>query len=116
TTEKFEPPETVIGFGGTYTYADGLAISVGEPQHDGEIVTMDVKIVNGSGFPYDPEEFMTTLQSGSTEAEEVSAFLDNPPGGTELLAGREGAYQIAYETDTADDLVLAVEASFLDDL
>lgn len=108
-------------FGGTYTYEDGLSVTVSTPKkfkpseyafvEDAEAyVAMTVKIVNKTGKPYDPSMFYATMQSGNEEAEQVfdseNDFNGNPD--TKVLNGREVKFKIGYGVKDPKDLVLEV--------
>jgi Protein of unknown function (DUF2510) len=121
-----EPPagtETAI-FGETWEYTDGLAVTISEPRsfepsgtaiapEAAAYVLFDVTIANGTDEPYEPL-VITSMQSGSTEAEEVfdsENGLDGPPN-TTLLPGREVTFQIGYGVAETGDLVLEFTPGF----
>jgi len=113
-------------FGGTYTYEDGLSVTVSTPKkfkpseyafvEDAEAyVAMTVKIVNKTGKPYDPSLFYATMQSGNEEAEQVFDS-ENDIGGspdTKVLNGREVKFKIGYGVKDPKDLVLEVNPESL---
>jgi hypothetical protein len=121
-----EPPagtETAL-FGETWEYTDGVALTVSAPEpfepsdtalaeDAAAYVVFDVTITNGSDEPYEPL-VITSVQSGSAEAEEVfdtASGLDGTPS-TTVLPGREVMFQIGYGVADPDDLVLQITPGF----
>lgn len=112
-------------FGTRFTYADGLVVVVGKPtaftpsdtaafDKSPAYVKFKVTLINGSKKPFDPSLFSTTAQSGNTEASEVvdvGAGLDSRPS-TNILAGRESVFSVAFGVANAKDIVLQVTPSF----
>lgn len=113
-------------FGDTFDYADGLSVTIGQPTEfqpsDSAAFTpgaaahlrFEVTIANNTGTDYDPNHFLTSLQSGSTEAEEVydsAQGLGGSPS-TTLLDGREVVFSIGYSVSVPDDLVMEVSPDF----
>jgi hypothetical protein len=111
-------------FGETYTWEDGLAVTIGnpepwtapdywEPTAGESYLVFDVTLVNGSDATYE-DYFMTTMQSGNTEAyEEIASEdgIEGPPM-TPLLAGREAVFRILYRVTDPTDLVMSVTPGF----
>jgi len=117
-----EPP---IAFGQTKTFDDGLSVTVGTPvgfkpsdyASAGKApvyVKFQVTLHNGSGKTFDPSSFSASLQSGSTEEDEVydsgKRIGDTPD--TKLLDGRNAVFWIGYGAESATDLVLDVSLDF----
>lgn len=111
-------------FGSSWTWDDGLAITVSKPkdykpsEYAGQegytkYVMFDVTLVNKSSKAWDPSLFFATLQSGNEEAPEIydSAKLKDRPS-TKLLKGREVTFQIAFAVKDPKDLVLEVTPDF----
>lgn len=118
--------EGEIAYGETWTYEDGLAITVSKPMpfepsetaagaEDAEqYVMFTVRIDNGTGDSVEPGEFHATLQSGTTEAEQVfdsAKGLDGAPY-SRLLDGRSIEFPIAFGATTIEDLVMQVRPDF----
>ncbi len=113
-------------FGQTYTYQNGLAVTVGTPQPytpsssasigqpaPPALVAFDVTIVNGAQANYDPSQFSASMQSGNTEQQRV---FDSANGitlaMTPILPGRESAFTIVFGATNPDDLVLQVRPGY----
>jgi hypothetical protein len=127
-SEESEPaPPVNPKFGETYTYEDGLAVTVSPPQpytpsewaFVGEprppaFIVFDVKIVNGTQQNYDPVIFSVTMQSANVEEEQVFDSADGIEGSpsTVLLPGRESVFRIAFGATNPNDLVMEVSPSF----
>ena len=113
-------------FGQTYTFEDGLAVTVSAPrpytpseyayvdENASAFLAFDVTIVNGTSANYEPSIFSTTLQSGNAEAQEVFDSANNLTGSpsTPILPGRESAFTIAYGVTNPTDLVMQVSPGF----
>ncbi|QCB51317.1 hypothetical protein E5720_20600 [Rhodococcus sp. PAMC28707] len=113
-------------FGQAFTFKNGLSVGVSGPQPfspsasastrnaQGEFVSFDVTIVNGSADNYEPAMFSTSLQSGNTEADQVfdtASGIGGAPS-TVLLPSRESQFTIAFEVSDPADLVLQVSPGF----
>ncbi len=125
TDEESEPTDeeevSVLKFGQTYRYEDGLQIKVSKPwkfkpgkwafggdkfkSYRGFTVT----IVNGTKKPFKPSLFHADLQSANEEADQVydAAQLGQRPS-TTLLPKREAKFKIAFGIADPSDLVLEV--------
>jgi hypothetical protein len=112
-------------FGQTFTFENGLAVTVGVPQpftpsetaaaeEAPAYVSFPVTVVNGSNENYDPVLFNATLQSSNVEAAQVfdSEQGINGPPATTLLPGRESAFQVVFGVADPADLVLEVTPGF----
>lgn len=108
-------------FGDTYTYDNGLAVTVGEPTEftpsefaaAGEAtayLAFEFKVVNNTGENFDPALFFVTAQSGNAEAEQVfdteQGFEGSPT--TQLLDGREAVFTLGFGVDDPTDIVMEV--------
>ncbi|MGY1666989.1 hypothetical protein [Geodermatophilus sp. SYSU D00696] len=124
-----EPPSAAVNprFGQTYTYENGLAVTVAPPQPYtpsdsaavGEpappsFVVFDVTVANGTQANYDPATFMATMQSGTTEGQQVYDSANGIGGtpSTTLLPGRESTFRLAFGATHPNDLVLEVTPGF----
>lgn len=114
----------ILALGESFTYSDGLQVTVGKPQKmvssewaspSGTAgLVMDVTIVNGSPTPFDPSMGYATAQSGNTEAEEIfdsENGLEGSPS-TSVLPGREVTYKMAFAGTDLDSFVLEFATSF----
>lgn len=122
--ENFEDVEAVsetLTFGETFTYEDGLQITVSKPKeitlgewadNPGETAAaFEVTYVNGTGAPFDASLTYATVQSGNTEAEEEYYDPDNNLDGapsTSILADREAKFTIAYVPTDMSDMVMEI--------
>lgn len=127
-TEEVEPEgdtsEGQASFGDTWTWEDGLEITVSEPEafKPGEYsaggegydshVKFDVTIENKSGEPFDASLVYLTMQSGTSEGEEVfDDGLEGSPS-TTLLDGRKVTFTSGFGVEDPSDLVLEVTPDF----
>ncbi len=116
----------VARFGQTYTWADGLAVTVSAPadykpsksaagaKAGVPYLVFTITIVNGTDTPFDPVLFHATAQSGNEEAEPIFDSANKVGGSpsTKVLPGREVTFKIAFSTPTPTDVVLEVSPSF----
>lgn len=128
TEEKVESDgdssEGEASFGDTWTWGDGLEVTVSKPgafkpgeysaggegydQHVKSTVTID----NKTGEPFDASLVFSTVQSGTSEGEEVfDEGLDGSPS-TTLLDGRTVDFVAGFGVEDPDDLVLELTPSF----
>lgn len=113
-------------FGKTYTWTDGLSVTVTTPKayKPGEYaagadqfkssVVFTVTVVNKTGKPYDPSIFMLSMQSGNEEASQIFDSQNNLGGSpsTKILNGREAKFKAAFNVANPKDLVLEVTPGF----
>lgn len=116
---------TITPLGQTFTYENGLAVLVSDPQPyepssyivemtpAATYVAFDVTVVNGTPEAYEPATFYATAQSDNVEAEQIfdSEKLAMPPT-TPLLPGRESKFKIAFAVSNPEDIVLMVRPGF----
>ncbi|MCT1458490.1 hypothetical protein M3G03_02855 [Aestuariimicrobium sp. p3-SID1156] len=119
--EATEEEQDAKPFGSSWTWEDGLSITVSKPKDykpnvyaagtEGftKFVVFDVTLVNKSTKTWDPSMFSASMQSGNEEASEVYDYgkLKERPN-TKLLKGREVTFQIAFGVKDPKDLVLEV--------
>lgn len=131
TTTAAEPTTTTTPkrvnptFGETFTWDDGLAVTVAAPvaftpseyaatEDAAAYLAFQITVVNGSDVNVDLTLFTTTLQSGNTEGSMVfdseQGFEGSPS--TPLLPGREAVFKIGYGVSDPNDLVLEVSPDF----
>ncbi|MGA4670618.1 hypothetical protein ACPCG0_12640 [Propionibacteriaceae bacterium Y1923] len=128
TTEAESSPtptdDPVKAFGASYTWEDGLAVTVSKPadfkpgewsQEEGydKYVVFEITLVNNSGTPWDPGMFYATLQSANEEAPTIydSEQLGERPS-TKLLNGREAKFKMAFAVKDPSDLVMELRPDF----
>ena len=126
-TETSEAAAKNPVFGETYTFENGVAVTISAPQpytpseyaYVGEpapaaFVAFDVVVVNGSAENYDPTMFTATMQSANVESEQVFDSENGIEGSptTTVLAGREAAFKMAFGAADPADLVMEVSPGF----
>lgn len=127
-TPTVAPDPGYQAFGTTYTYTDGLSVTVSAPQPyqpspyaagvDGfsQFVVFDITVVNQTGTNWDPVLFGASVQSGNQEASQVfdSGNLPANPS-TVVLSGREAVFKMAFGVMDPNDLVMEVRPDFTHD-
>jgi hypothetical protein len=128
TVEPEPEPEpevpSVLPFGDTWTYEDGLVLTVSAPEpfepseyaagHEAfpNHLVFEVRIVNGTDAPFDPSGVYASVQSGNVEGSEIyDESLIGPPQ-TTLLPGREAVWRTGWAVADPADLVLEITPSF----
>jgi hypothetical protein len=121
-----EAANSTATFGKTYTWEDGIAVTVSAPEPfkrseyaaGGEdaaaYVAFTITVVNGTSAPFDVSMFTASAQSGNTEAESVfdtENKLEGSPS-TKLLAGREAKFRMGFGVSDPADIVLEIAPSF----
>ncbi len=118
------PAETAeagpLAFGETFTYEDGLSLTVGRPapftpsdvaagaEGSPAAARFIVTIVNGTAANVEPRPFYATVTSANVEGSEVFVGdLIGPPS-TVLLPGREATFSIGFAVQDPADLVMEV--------
>ncbi|WP_043110033.1 DUF4190 domain-containing protein [Paraoerskovia marina] len=113
-------------FGSTYTYDDGLAVTISEPESftpgewafGGEDAPAHVKFTitvdNGTDEPFDPSLFTTSLASGGAESDSV--YDDDISGSpdTKVMPGKSVSFVVGYGVEDPDDLTMEVSPDFLE--
>ncbi len=113
-------------FGDTYTYDDGLSVTISQPEEftpsetafGGEEfdthLQFEVTIENETGEDYNPDLSHISASSGGQEGDAVfdsSQGLDSPPS-TTLLDGQSTSYSVGFGVNDAEDVT--VEYSSID--
>jgi hypothetical protein len=111
-------------FGETYTYTDGLSVTIGAPQPytpseyaskgtEPSAVSFEITVVNGSDKNFDPSIFYTSVQSSNVEA---TAIFDSgqlaPAPTTTVLPGREVKWAVPFGVLDPADMVMDVTPGF----
>jgi hypothetical protein len=126
-TTEAPPPVVNPKFGETFTYEDGLVLTVSAPQpytpseysYVGEpappaFVAFDITIVNTTQANYDPAMFFATMQSANVEQQQIFDSANGIEGSptTPILPGRETVFRLAFGAANPADLVMQVSPSF----
>lgn len=112
----------VATFGETYTWEDGISISVSAPESftPSEYAVFDeaaaylaftITVVNGSDEAFSPSLVFPSLQSGNLEAESVFDSENNLGGfapSTDILPGREATWKVGFSVSDPTDLVMEI--------
>lgn len=113
-------------FGETYTWDDGLAVTVSTPapytlSDSGYVgnpgaaqVAFDVKVVNTGTANYEVVGMYLSLQSGNVEAEQIFDTANGLGGApsTPVLPGREAVFKVGFGVADPVDLVMQVTPGF----
>jgi hypothetical protein len=120
-TDSGEPAQQTLAFGKSYTWDDGVTLSVGKPQKfkPSEYAAVKkakghlrftVTVVNKSEKPVDLGLTFITAQSSNKEAEQVfdsDKGLESSPD-TKLLKGRESEFDVGFGVADPKDVVMEV--------
>ena len=112
-------------FGETFTYEDGVSITVDPPEifspsefaaHDEapSYVRFTITLVNDSTDSFDASFALTNAQSGQSEAAGIYDFdqgLEGPPH-TSLLPGRTVSWDVGFGVEDPEDVVLEISPSW----
>ncbi|BAK36877.1 hypothetical protein MLP_38630 [Microlunatus phosphovorus NM-1] len=123
--EPSEPEESAgsqeLSFGKSYTWDDGLTITIGKPSKfkPSDYAEVDgakayrrftITVVNKTSGPIDLAVTYITMQSNNKEAEQVfdsEKGLEGSPS-TKLLKGRESEWDIGFGVANPDDMVMEI--------
>lgn len=119
------PDDGPASFGDTYTWTDGVSITVSAPEAftPSEYASFDeapsylkftITLVNDSDEPVSAALVYPSLQSGNTEASTVfdsDQGLSGPPS-TDVLPGRETQWAVGFGVSDPTDLVLEISPGF----
>ncbi len=124
-TSETTPDGAQAKFGQTYTYTDGLAVTVSVPKaykpsqyaacdKSKAYVSFTITIKNGTGKAFDPALFHETVQSGQSEGDTCFDTAQGLGGGpnTKLLAGRTVTWKTGFGIADPKDIVMEVTPSF----
>ena len=108
------PATSAVGFGQTFTYSDGLAVTVDQPtpyrassSAAGDVnphaYSVTVRITNNTGAAFDPVLLQVAMSTGGDQASQIydsaNDMGDRPQN--QLQPGRSLTYELAFST-TAD--------------
>lgn len=118
-------PERVVGFGQTFTWNDGLSVTLSKPREfkpspyahvrsahgrmGKTFLVVTVEVVNHTGHAFDPRWFVASLPPGSpagTVSDKDKAIGAQPR--TKLMDGREATWRLGYAVVNPDHLILEV--------
>lgn len=115
-----ESESDVAPFGKTWTYDDGLKITVTAPKAfkpspyvtDSKLpsVRMDVTVTNDTGEPFDPTLVLVTATSGEAEAEELfdsEKGLNGSPS-TSIRPGKKVTFPVGFSVKDPKDVLVEV--------
>jgi hypothetical protein len=105
------PATSAVAFGQTFTYADGLAVSVSEPttydpssyaagNTNPYAYSVTVRITNNTGTAYDPVLLQTAMSTGGAQASQIFDTETGTPPQNQLQPGRSMTYEVAFSTTT----------------
>jgi hypothetical protein len=108
------PATSAVGFGQTFTYADGLAVTVDQPTTyrssstaAGDVnphaYSVTVRITNNTGAAFDPVLLQVAMSTGGDQASQIydsaNDMGDRPQN--QLQPGRSLTYELAFSTTAA---------------
>lgn len=115
-------------FGDTYTYEDGLSVSISQPQEftpsetaaGGEAfedhLQFEVTIENETGEDYNPDLSHISASSGGQEADAVfDEGIEGPPS-TTLLDGQSTTYLVGFGVNDPSDVTVEYSSIDFEDL
>lgn len=103
------PATTAVGFGRTFTYTDGLAVTVGRPtSYDPSSYAagntnpyafrVTVRLTNNSGTAFDPTLLHVAMSTGGAPASQIFDGRMGLPPQNQLQPGRSLTYDVAFST------------------
>lgn len=121
-----EVTEGQATLGDTWVYDDGIEVTVAkgekfEPSDTSaggegfdDYVKFAVTVTNNTGESFDPSSTYITVQSGTSEGNQIFDSGANIKGGpsTTLLDGRSVSYDVAFGVDDPKDVVMEIRPSF----
>ena len=120
-TESEKPERKTLPFGKSYTWDDGVTVTVGKPQKfkpsaytvvdkTKRYLRFSVAVVNKSSKPIDLGLAYISVQSGNKQASEVfdsGTSLRGPPD-TKVLKGRTSQFEVGFAVTDPKDVVMEV--------
>jgi hypothetical protein len=120
-TDSATPERETLAFGKSYTWDDGVSVTVGRPtkfkpsayavvEKSKRYLKFTVTVVNKSNKPIDLGLTYISVQSGNEEAREVfdsMSGLRGPPD-TKVLKGRESEFDAGFGVADPKDLLLEI--------
>jgi len=107
------PATSAVAFGQTFTYADGLAVTVDAPTSydpasyaagntDPYAYAVTVRVTNNTGAAFDPTLMRVMMTTGGAPASQIFDGESGLPPQSQLQPGRSLTYEVAFST-TADN-------------
>jgi hypothetical protein len=120
-TDSATPERETLAFGKSYTWHDGVSVTVGRPtnfkpsayavvEKSKRYLKFTVTVVNKSNKPIDLGLTYISVQSGNEEAREVfdsMSGLRGPPD-TKVLRGRQSEFDAGFGVANPNDLMLEI--------
>ena len=121
-TTEHSDPSGVTKLGETFTWEDGLAVTLGKPvllkdfeypdllMRDQRAYTFKVTVKNGTSERYDPSEFFATASSGEDEVDSLfdSANKLNGSPDTVILPGQSRTWLIGFPVTKGEGIQIEV--------
>lgn len=125
TDDQEATDDGIAAFGDTYTWTDGVSITVSTPEEftpseyaaaaeASSYLKFTITLVNDSEDPVSAALVYPSMQSGNTEAEAIfdsANGLGGPPS-TDVLPGRETQWVVGFGVADPTDLVLEIAPGF----
>ncbi|GLZ45946.1 hypothetical protein Acsp06_21310 [Actinomycetospora sp. NBRC 106375] len=106
------PAAAAVGFGQTFTYADGLAVTVSEPTSydpsryaagntNPHAYKVTVRVTNNTGAAFDPTLLQVAMTTGGVQASSIIDSQNDINGfapQNQLQPGRSLTYDVAFST------------------
>jgi hypothetical protein len=111
TTPAAAPASSAVGFGQTFTYADGLAVTVDRPatydpssyaagNTNPHAYTVTVRVTNNTGQAFDPTLLQVAMSTAGAPASQIFDTEMGLPPQNQLQPGRSLTYDVAFSTTT----------------
>jgi hypothetical protein len=105
------PATSAVGFGQTFTYADGLAVTVDRPaaydpssyaagRTNPHAFRVTVRVTNNTGQAFDPTLLSVAMSTAGAPASQVFDSEMGLPPQNQLQPGRSLTYDVAFSTTT----------------
>ncbi|GAA4932527.1 hypothetical protein EV188_103752 [Actinomycetospora succinea] len=103
------PATSAVAFGQTFTYADGLAVTVSEPtSYDPSsyaagntnpyAYSVTIRVTNNTGAAFDPVLLHAAMSTGGAPASQIFDAETGTPPQNQLQPGRSLTYELAFST------------------
>ena len=126
TTEPSTPETTTLKFGQSFTWEDGLSVTVSAPKtyHPTDSASGDedfkyaikftIVVVNKTGKSFDASMANINVQSNDQDGSSIFDFGNGVDGApqTKLLNGRQAKYSVAFAVANPKDIVLELSPDY----
>ena len=110
-TDASAPATPAVAFGQTFTYADGMAVTVGRPtaydpssyaagHTNPHAFQVTVRVTNNTGRAFDPALLQVAMSTAGAPASQVFDSEMGLPPQNQLQPGRSLTYDVAFSTTT----------------